>query len=180
MKAGRSGKRNTRARSRLLENGISPLRMLGFQVFQTNSEFKDQFKRAAKMGFSFPPAQYVIFQYPYVTLFGTPGRMDALIHAADDAEFHFEAKLQDVGGSVDEKMAHIFEAFLVSVIPVWIVWFDGAFWKKARGRAAIAWLKKHITTWSNRIPDGHHLYICTSDKEWHDLALLLFKERAAA
>lgn len=164
-------RKNTVARARLLENAISALRMLGFEVFRGQPEFK----RAGLL----VPRRYIIRNCPHLSLYGTIGFKEALIHD-DGHEFVFEAKLQNVGGSVDEKLPYLFECFLVSSVPDWIVWFDGNFWtKNPRALKAIEWLRIQVV--SDRMPKGRHFHICGTEDEWHALALHLFKqERAAA
>ena len=156
---------NTVAPSRFLENAISGLRHLDFQSYKNYKEFTDA---------GTPPKRYLIRHYPHCSLFGTPGFKEAFIHNCG-VEYIFEAKYQNIGGSVDEKVPYLFEAFLVSHVPNWIVWFDGNYWtKNSRAVAAIAWLRKRIAAADF---GERQFFICASEDEWVALVDKLFKVR---
>ena len=145
-------------RSRLLENAISGLRHLDFVAYKN----LEAFSKAKQNGTI--PARYLIRHYPHASLFGTRGYKEAFIHN-NGAEYIFEAKYQDYGGSVDEKAPYLFEAFLASHVPHWIVWFDGKWVTSSRAVAAISWLRKradkfHFEHW------GEDLY----SKSTHEIS----------
>lgn len=144
MTAKRRG-RQTGKQSTLLEQSVEALHLLGFQVYSSYGEFQ----KAHVVN-----ERYIIRNYPHESLYGTPGRKEALLvspappgFVADDdgrALIVVEAKYQDSKGSVDEKLPYIWEAFLASDVPNWIVILDGRFWKSdTRAKAATAWLVDH-------------------------------------
>ena len=161
-------RKNTIARSRLLENAISGLRHRNFVEFKSHADFE-------KTGL-FPPTCYVIRNYPHPTLYGTPGKKEAFVFYRG-ARYVFEAKYQNTSGSVDEKIGTLWLSFLQSPVPNWIVWFDGNYWRKdPRGIAIIKWLRDRIR---EHTVGGRHLYVCASDDEWHELAQELFRHELA-
>jgi hypothetical protein len=151
-------------RSRLLENAISGLRHLDFVAYKNI----DAFCHAQKIGTV--PVRYLIRHYPHPSLFGTRGYKEAFIHN-NGVEYIFEAKYQDFSGSVDEKAPYLFEAFLVSHVANWIVWFDGKWVTTPRAVAAISWLRKR----ADAIIDGRQFFVCASEDEWVTLVDSLFK-----
>ena len=144
MSPGRK-RRQTGGKSQLLEHAVDTLHMVGFQIYRSYGEFR----KAQVVG-----DRYVIRNYPHVSLYGTAGKKEALIVADASGEFALddedrvrivvEAKWQQTSGSVDEKVPYIWEAFLASEVPNWIVIIDGQAWKSARGKAAVAWLKGRV------------------------------------
>ena len=137
--------------------------MLGFQIYSSIS----QFQKAQVIG-----DRYVIRNYPHTSLYGTPGRKEAYIVAPASngfipnehgiAEIIVEAKHQSTSGSTDEKPPHVWEAFLVSPVPNWIVIFDGPYWKstgrfeKGRGKLGVAWLQARAEA---RTPENRRLVV---------------------
>lgn len=150
----RGATRRTSGKSQLLEHGVNTLHALGFQVYDGNP----QFKKATVV-----PDRYVIRNYPCTSIYGTLGRKEAFIVSPPSPGFVtdpdgvvrilVEAKWQEVSGSVDEKMPFVWQSFLESDIPNWIVIMDGAAWKTARGKAVVAWMQKC------EAPDGRHWYV---------------------
>ncbi len=140
--AKRQTKRRASGKSALLEDCVGSLHLLGFQTYQSN----DTFKRAKVV-----PDKYVIRNVPHLSLYGTPGKKEALVVAPDGRGLFapdeqgcvraiIEAKWQDTSGSVDEKLPYIWEAFRDSPVHNWVVVLDGRYWKTARGNAAVNWL----------------------------------------
>lgn len=137
-------KRQTGRQSSLLEQSVEALHMLGFQIYGSLG----QFEKAQVVG-----DRYVIRNHPHTSLYLTAGKKEALIVARPSNGFIpdgggwvrivVEAKYQDTSGSVDEKLPYIWEAFLISEIPNWIVILDGRYWKSTRGKAAVTWLRAH-------------------------------------
>jgi hypothetical protein len=159
-------RKDTIARARQLENGTLGLRHIGFHEFGSYEEFD-------KRGKLLLPDRYVIPHFPHETLYGTGGYKERYIYD-HGIEYIFEAKLQNGSGSVDEKLPYLWESFLVSPYPNWIVWFDGNwFTKNPRGIAAIAWLRRRAA--EAGMP-GRRLDVCASDDEWVDLVARLFQQ----
>jgi len=140
--AKRQTKRRASGKSALLEQCVESLHLLDFQIYQSNGSFQ----RAKVV-----PVKYVIRNVPHLSLYGTPGRKEALVVAPDGrdlfmpdergcARIIIEAKWQDVNGSVDEKLPYVWEAFQNSPVQNWVIVLDGRFWKTGRGKAAANWL----------------------------------------
>lgn len=153
----RARKRQTGGKSALLEHTVDALHMLGFQIYRSRSEFDKA---------QVVPQRYVIRNYPHLSLYGTRGSKEALISApatngfvVDDganARIVVEAKWQEAAGSVDEKFPYVWEAFLASDVPNWIVVVDGPYWKTARGKAAVAWFKDRA---DDETPPGRSFHL---------------------
>jgi hypothetical protein len=152
--------RKTSGKSGLLEHCVGPLKYIGFHTY-TNPEFKK---------IAFYPERYVVQQFPHESLYGTRGTKEAYIVAADptatfisgdDGKAHIimEAKWQEAPGSVDEKLPYIYECFLVSPYPNWIVVFDGRYWRTPRGKAAVMWLEAKASA----APADRRLYVRSRD-----------------
>jgi len=163
----RKRKSKTR-RARLLENAVLGLRHVGFEFYQYASDF-------TKISDSplFLPKRYLRCNYPHPPLYGTKGFKEGYIFDSG-TEYILEVKYQNSSGSTDEKVPYIWEHFLVSPIPNWIVWFDGAWWlNNRRGREAVQWLRER----SIQAPVGRHLYVCATNDEWFDLTNRLFNSK---
>ena len=118
----------------LLEQCIKSLRTHRIPSF-SNPEFK----RLAEI-----PGTYVIENYPHATLYGTAGRKEGYVRDLG-VEYIIETKFQDGSGSVDEKLPHVWESFLVSPIQCWIVVYGGRYWRRdKRGQMAIKWFKSFV------------------------------------
>lgn len=147
-------RRRTSGKSQLLENGVNTLHALGFQIY----DGYPQFKKAAVI-----PPRYVIRNYPHTSIYGTPGRKEAYIVAPASVGFTcdehgavrilVEAKWQESSGSVDEKMPFVWQSFLESDIPNWIVIMDGAAWRTKRGQKVVEWMK------GRQAPEGRQWYV---------------------
>lgn len=146
--------RQTGGKSQLLEHAVDTFHMVGFQVYRGFGEFQ----RAQVVG-----DRYVIRNYPHPSLYGTPGKKEALIVVTGAAgpfvpdadgrvSIIVEAKWQQGSGSVDEKLPYVWEAFLASDVPNWIVIIDGPAWKSVRGKAAVTWLTARA---ADVCPDDH-------------------------
>lgn len=157
-------RRRTSGKSQLLEHGVNTLHALGFQVY----DGYPQFKKATVV-----PARYVIRNYPHESIYGTPGRKEAYIVAPPSAGFIcdetgnvrilIEAKWQESSGSVDEKMPFVWQSFLESDIPNWIVIMDGGAWKTTRGKNVVAWMRTRVA------PEGRSWHV-TDHREFIHLA----------
>jgi len=156
--------RRTGGKSQLLENGVNTLHALGFQIYDGKPQFD---KAVVKRD------RYVIRNYPCMSIYGTPGKKEAFIVAppsegfvcGDDGRVRIlvEAKWQESAGSTDEKMPFVWQSFLESDIPNWIVIMDGANWKTTRGKAVVAWMK------AREAPSDRRWYV-TNAKEFIHLA----------
>jgi hypothetical protein len=147
-------------RGQLLEQCVHGLKMMNIQSY-TQAEFDKSQVR---------PDEFVLLNYSHPSLYGTEGRKEAYINL-NGVEVVVEAKYQQGSGSVDEKLPYIWECFLVSSIPVWIVVFDGKYWAKhPRGEAALEWFRQHIGRRRviDCVPPERKLYICTL-KSFFDL-----------
>lgn len=150
----RRATRHTGRKSALLENCVGALHLIGFRCYDSHGEFE----KATSTG-----DRYVIRNYPHASLYGTGGKKEALIVAPPSRGFIedeggevriiVEAKYQDSSGSVDEKLPYIWHSLLVSEVPNWIAILDGRYWKSARGKAAVSWLKNQGS------PDGRTLRV---------------------
>ena len=158
-----SQRKTARKRHQIVEQAVNVLKAFAFKVYSF-SEFK---------ALTYPPESYVIRECPHASLYGTPGRKEGYIHYKG-VGYIFEAKTQDTGGSVDEKIPYLVFAFLASPIPNWIVYFYGEYWSETlRGQAIVEWLRQEA---KKQCPDGRHFYICCNDDEWMALAIRLFKQ----
>jgi hypothetical protein len=123
---------------------------------------------------SAPPLRYIITDYPYPTLYGTPGKKEAFIHS-EIGEFILEAKSQDGSGSCDEKPAHMWECFLVSPYH-WIAFFDGPwFGRTERGLRVVDWLRTRIGA---HPVQGRAFYVTNGYDEFVALLNRLFQHNA--
>jgi len=136
----------------LLEQCIYCLAPIGFSVFDNIHHYDKAIPN---------PNLCVIKNWPHKTLYGTPGRKEALIVASKcngnlisdrDGKFRvlIEAKFQTTSGSVDEKFPYIVESCLESSIENWVVVCGGLWWKKGRGQSAVRWLRSQ----SGRVSDA--------------------------
>lgn len=159
--------RKTGGKSALLENCVDSLHLIGFQVYQSSSSFG----RAQVV-----PAKYIIRCFPHESLYGTPGKKEALIVAPDGVAFFkpddegnvrviLEAKWQESSGSVDEKLPYIWEAARVSPVKNWVVVLDGRYWKTGRGKAAVGWLVARSAD-----HDGDHRLHVVDRRGFYELA----------
>jgi len=150
----------------LLEQCVGQLRLVGFMSYPDMNTFQKA---------QVVPERYVIRNYPHDSLYGTRGRKEALLVAANsgngfvpdgDGKMRvvIEAKWQETGGSTDEKLPYIWHAFLASPIHNWIVILDGRYWKEGRGKAARSWLSG-----MGAGPEGRRLYV-VDQKEFTELA----------
>ena len=163
-------KRNTSRLSRLLENGIHALRLRGFEVFAGNKSLL----KYQKLHGCLPP-RYIVRPFTCPSLYGTPGRKEALIHCDESGDFIFEAKYQNKSGSVDEKCPYLRDSFISSPHH-WIVWFDGNWFEHSeRGRAAVRWLK-HEASLLTYLP--RRLYVVSGNTEFYNLLDRLFPVQA--
>jgi hypothetical protein len=160
----RSPSRRTSGKSQLLEHGVNTLHALGFHVYESYP----QFKKAIVVG-----ERYVIRNYPCTSIYGTPGRKEALIVAPPSQGFitdgdgkvsiFVEAKWQEASGSVDEKMPFVWQSFLESKVPNWVVIMDGAAWRTTRGKAVVEWMQRR------QPPEDKRWYV-TNAKQFIHLA----------
>jgi hypothetical protein len=160
--------RRTGGKSALLEQCVESLQMVGFQIYQSNARFQ----RASVV-----PARYVIRNYPHPSVYGTPGKKEALIVAPNglgyfaleedgSAQVILEAKWQEASGSVDEKFPYIWEAFIRSPVRNWVIVLDGRYWRTGRGKAAVGW-RRALAPW----PEGRRLHVLDR-KGFIDLATM--------
>ena len=146
--------RKTGARAQLLEVTVEGLHLIDFQIYESYGSYE-----AAEIRRS----RYVIRNYPHPSLYGTPGRKEALI-VADDEQYILECKYQDSSGSVDEKLPYLWMAFLVSPVPGWLIVFEGNYWNRdSRGLRAKTWLKHQ------QPPEGREFHVFTR-KEFNQWA----------
>lgn len=83
----------------------------------------------------------LIRNYPYTTIFGTPGRREYYIHSQEWTG-ELECKFQSGGGSVDEKMLYLAETLRRGSEQRLAIVHGGAYWdREPRGQAIIKWLK---------------------------------------
>jgi len=139
--------RNTSRAAGILENMVNNLRSHGFTIFT--------YPKWRSLPENELPDDYVVRNWPHDALYGTPGKKEALIvtqrsnpngveyiKKENITRIILEAKYQDGSGSVDEKFPYIWEAFLISDIPNWILLYAGKFWHDTlRGKAAVKWIK---------------------------------------
>lgn len=139
------GKKTGRAAG-ILENVVDNLRSVGFEIL-TRAEW------LSKQDENTLPEQYVVRNWPHQSLYGGRGKKEALIvsgpckngikfeHEGEKIRIVVEAKYQSGSGSVDEKFPFVWESFLASEIPNWILLYDGKWWLEPRGMAAVKWIK---------------------------------------
>jgi PD-(D/E)XK nuclease superfamily domain len=144
----RARNKNTRRKSDELEVCCNSLQLIGFEKFE-NKQFK-------KLTTADRPGRYVVRDYPQQSLYGTAGKKEGFVWDGEK-EWIIEAKVQDVSGSVDEKIPYIFEAFLISPILNWIIVYNGNYWAHhKRGIAVIQWLKCRA---AQATPDGREFHV---------------------
>jgi hypothetical protein len=135
----------------MLEYARDSLRQHGFLFYENYNSYC----RAKKDG-SIPsryPSRHCICNFPHETLYGTEGRKELYIYDEGNA-YIVEFKFQNGSGSVDEKFPYVWEAFLASRVPYWIVVYDGHWWKSGRGKEAVIWLKN-----KGPIPQGREFVV---------------------
>lgn len=162
----KTSSRKTGAKSQLLEQCVESLTFIAFVVYQTLENFH---KSRVTTDY------YVIRNYPHKSLYGTPGRKEALIVGPancnevvsdpdGNARCIVECKYQDGSGSVDEKLPYVYEHFLASEIKNWIIILDGKYWRtNKRALAGLRWLK------ARQVPEGRRLII-VNRKEFNSIA----------
>lgn len=166
--------RQTGGKSVLLEQCVESLHLLGFQVYDSAGSYK----RATVV-----PPRYVIRSFPHESVYGTPGKKEALIVAPNGVSYFaldeggnarviLEAKWQETSGSVDEKFPYIWEAFCLSPVKNWVIVLDGKYWKTGRGKAAVGWLRSKAPG-----PAGRRLHV-VDRKGFIELAGLAWGRKA--
>ena len=158
-KSGSGGRRG--GRGQLLEQCVH-----GLKLRNINSYSRTDFAKLKTV-----PDTYVVLNYPHLSLYGTSGRKEAYIKFGG-REYILETKLQDGSGSVDEKLPHVWECFLRSSVPNWIVVFDGRYWKSdLRGNAALTWFREFVEERRrlHNVPEERKFYIAGSLKEFFSL-----------
>ena len=132
-------------KAQLLELCVDALRMIKFHVY-TNGQYGQLLEE--------DPDRYVRRDFPHLSLYRTGGRKEALIAARgewppfiiDDDDWTrvvLEAKWQEGGGSVDEKLPYVWLSFLESPVMNWVLVLDGNYWQRHdRGQAAVEWAKE--------------------------------------
>jgi hypothetical protein len=176
-------KKNTVTRARLLENIVNGLRLIGFELL-TMKQFK-----AAQDGFRTLPTRYLIRNFTHPSYVDSPGFKEAYL-VDNEACYVLEAKHQDGEGSTDEKLGTVWLAFLKSPVAIWVIVFDGHFWRdNARGREVVRWTRAQATATqtgaANGAPvevllqewalkHGKRLYVAANDDEWVALVKQLF------
>ena len=150
-----NGKKRNTSVSRLLENAALSLRIAGFVIYDNFSQYRAANDRGTL------PQRYLVEHYPHKSLYGTVGWKEGFI-SHNGTDYVFEAKWQNGSGSVDEKMPYLWEHFLSSPVPNWIVWFDGAWWREKRGRNAVEWLRERVKA---QCPPSRQFIILAGSKE---------------
>jgi hypothetical protein len=160
-------KRNTSV-SRLLENAALSLKMAGFVIYDNFAQFRFAQDRNSL------PQRYLVEHFPHPALYEGKGFKEGYI-SDNGTEYIFEAKWQNTSGSVDEKIPYLWEHFLISDVPNWIVWFDGNYWRDGRGRKAVNWLCERIRT---RCPEGRQFLVLRGSKHGQEFFSNQFGQRA--
>lgn len=90
-------------------------------------------------------SRWLIKNYPYHTLFGTPGRREWFLESPEWTG-QLECKFQNSGGSVDEKMVYLVETLRRSDIRALALVYAGNYWSnESRGKAIVEWLQREAT-----------------------------------
>ena len=127
----RKGKKGTSYGGSVLEKVIGSLVLVGFE--------KMNFEEANSCGL-FTCDRVLISNYPYTTIFGTPGKREYFIQSAEWSG-QLECKYQDFSGSTDEKMVYISETLKRTDVKNLALVYEGKHWTHSdRGRAIITWL----------------------------------------
>lgn len=121
----------------ILEQVIGALKLRRFAI----RSFDPKEKEKGGLAFENENHRWLIRNYPYTTMFGTPGRREWFLDAPEWTG-QLECKFQNGSGSVDEKMVYLVETLCRSQITSLALVHGGRFWtEKERGRAVIKWLK---------------------------------------
>ena len=133
-----SGGRKTSHGGQILEQVIGALKLRGFAIrpFDPNERNDVGLFRNETC-----QKRWLVKNYPYTTIFGTPGRREWFLESPEWAG-QLECKFQNCGGSVDEKVVYLVETLCRTSISSLAVVHGGRYWlEETRGKAIIAWLK---------------------------------------
>jgi hypothetical protein len=133
-----AGGKKTSHGGQILEQVIGALKLRRFAI-RSHDPTEDE---EARLNFQADNRRWLIKNYPYTTIFGTPGRREWFLDAPEWTG-QLECKFQNSGGSVDEKMVYLVETLCRSQIASLALVHGGRYWtEENRGRAIVAWLKK--------------------------------------
>lgn len=160
------GKRRASGKSALLEQCVEALQLVGFHIYKGNAVFEKV---------TVNQKRYVVQNFPHPSLYGGRGFKEAYIVGDDPtgtfvtdengrAHVIMECKWQEASGSVDEKLPYIYESFLASPYPNWVVIFDGRYWRTPRGKQAVNWL------WGKSVSTGERRLYVVSRNQFIQLA----------
>lgn len=129
----------------------------------------------------FGPGKWLVPNFPYTTLYGSRGRCEFVLDAPcqDRGTFRLtrrgravafvECKYQDASGSCDEKLPYIARTFQKnSQIENMIVFFEGAWWTRGRGKKAVDWLRHEADAISHQ--QGRRLIVVENMEAFFALA----------
>lgn len=94
--------------------------------------------------------RWLVKNYPYKTIFGTPGRREWFLESPEWTG-QLECKFQNSGGSVDEKVVYLVETLCRTPITALALVYGGMYWtQETRGKAIVEWLKNEAVSIRHR------------------------------
>jgi len=130
------GGRRTSFGGKLLESVIGALTLKGL----TECPYREYRQHQGDM-FDTANERLLISNYPYTTIFGTPGRREYYIKSPE-WQGELECKFQNTGGSTDEKMLYVAETLRRGDEDHLVVVHGGDWWEDKRGKHIIKWMKR--------------------------------------
>lgn len=141
-----AGGKKTSHGGQVLEQVIGALKLRRFAI----RSFDPRENEEGGLDFENGSQRWLIRNYPYTTIFGTPGRREWFLDAPEWTG-QLECKFQNSGGSVDEKMVYLVETLCRSQITSLALVHGGRYWtEENRGRAIIGWLKAEAESVKHR------------------------------
>ena len=121
----------------VLENIIQAMQLRDFAVISA-----EEFNRPC---LEQQHQRLLVKNWPYTTIFGTQGRREYYIHSPE-FRGQLECKFQSSSGSTDEKMILISETLRRTEETGMVLVYAGQWWKEARGKKIIDWMKREAKT----------------------------------
>ena len=173
MKKRKGSARSTNTSGKFLEQCVHVLKMRDY-TFMSRAEWCKEWKKDSRKLFA--PEKYAVANYPYKTLYGTPGHHEFAVFSRgtipkmlpyeNGTRVVIECKWQDGSGSVDEKFPYVVQTFLEREFENMAIILAGEWWREGRGAGAVGWLRSS----ARKMPPEKRLFVCDGFEEWCNLA----------
>ncbi len=128
-----AGGKKTSYGGKILEQAVCSFKLKNFEIINAE-QFRDR-------NGLFRDERLLVKNFPYETLFGTPGRREYFLKSSE-WQGHLECKYQNGSGSVDEKIVYVVETLRRTEMKALIIIHGGNWWEKKRGKEVIRWAKE--------------------------------------